>query len=110
MNTSKLLLNAYVSDGLTLNGGEQRLIELANRMRLFAPRNVIDAAENVIRGLVEISLKPSVDLRKLTVADLSRNSYSDCHSARLAGRTWTTCTRPSPEFVSRTSIVPSIGP
>jgi hypothetical protein len=77
MNASKLLLNAYVSDGFTLNGDEQRLIGLANRMRLFAPRNVIDAAENVFRGLVEISLKPSVDLRKLTVADLSKNSDSD---------------------------------
>jgi hypothetical protein len=50
MNASKLLLNAYVHDGITLNGDEQHLIGLANRMRLFAPSNVIDEAEVVIRG------------------------------------------------------------
>ena len=41
------------------------LIGLANRMRLFAPSDVIEEAEQVIRGIVERSLKPSVDLRKL---------------------------------------------
>src|ERR1700736_3008706 len=60
MNASKLLLNAYVHDGITLNGDEQHLIGLANRMRLFAPPNIIEEAEVVIRGLIEISLKPSL--------------------------------------------------
>jgi hypothetical protein len=77
MNASKLLLNAYVHDGITLNGDEQHLIGLANRMRLFAPPNVIDEAEVVIRGLIEISLKPSLDLRKLAIAELSKNPHSD---------------------------------
>jgi hypothetical protein len=55
-----LLLNAYVHDGITLNGDEQHLVGLANRIRLFAPPNVIDEADAVIRGLIEISLKPSL--------------------------------------------------
>jgi hypothetical protein len=77
MNASKLLLKAYVRDELTLSGDEQRLIGLANRMRLFAPPSVIDEAEAVIRGLIEISLKPSVELRKVAMAELSKNPHSD---------------------------------
>jgi hypothetical protein len=37
MGPSKVLLNAYVHDGVSLNGDEQHLIGLANRMRLFIP-------------------------------------------------------------------------
>jgi hypothetical protein len=77
MNASKLLLNAYVHDGITLNGDEQHLVGLANRIRLFAPPNVIDEADAVIRGLIEISLKPSVDLRRVAMAELSKNPDSD---------------------------------
>src|SRR5215468_8029718 len=58
MTASKLHLHAYVSDGLSLDSDEHHLIGLANRMRLFAPRTVIDEAEAVIRGIVELSLKP----------------------------------------------------
>ena len=72
-----MLLNAYVSDGVALKGDEQHLIGLANRMRLFAPPNVIDEAERVIRGIIEISVQPSVDLRKLTAAELSRDREHD---------------------------------
>jgi len=54
--TPKLLLNAYVHDGITITGDEQHLVGLLNRMRLFAPPNVINEAEAVIRGLIEISL------------------------------------------------------
>ena len=46
-------------------------------MRLFAPPNVIDEAEAVIRGIIELSFKPSVDLRKLSAEDLSKNRDSD---------------------------------
>jgi hypothetical protein len=77
MDASKLLLNAYVHDGITLNGDEQHLVGLVNRMRLFAPLNVVDEAEAVIRGLIEISLKPSIDFRKLAMAQLSKNPDSD---------------------------------
>ena len=77
MHGSKLLLHAYVNDGFTLNGDEQQLIGLANRMRLFAPQNVIEEAEAVIRGIVEIALQPSVDLRKLTAAELTKDRDRD---------------------------------
>ena len=77
MSASKLLLKAHLSGGFELSGDEQHLIGLANRMRLFAPPNVVQEAESVIRGVIQISLKPSVDLRKLTMADLSKNPDSD---------------------------------
>jgi hypothetical protein len=77
MNASKLLLNARVNDGFTLNGDEQHLIGLANRMRLFAPPNVIDQADAVIKGIIEVALQPSIDLRKLTLVDLSKDHDLD---------------------------------
>ena len=77
MNGSKLLLNAYVHDNITLDADAQNLVGIANRMRLFAPPSVIHEAEAVIRGLIEISLKPSVDLRKLAITELSKNTKSD---------------------------------
>jgi hypothetical protein len=77
MDASKLLLNAYVHDGIILGGDEQHLVGLANRMRLFAPPAIINEAEAVIRGIVEISLKPSVDLRKLATAEMAKNGNSD---------------------------------
>ena len=77
MNASKLLLNAYVHDELTLSGDEQHLVGLANRMRLFAPSTVIHEAEAVIKGLIEILLNPSIDLRKLAIEELSKSTNSD---------------------------------
>ena len=77
MTASKLHLHAYVSDGLSLDSDEHHLIGLANRMRLFAPRTVIDEAEAVIRGIVELSLKPGKDVRKLTVKEVAKNRDSD---------------------------------
>ena len=61
VNASNLLLNAYVRDEILLGGEEQRLIGLINRMRLFAPPNVVKSAEAVLRAIVEISLKPGVE-------------------------------------------------
>lgn len=77
MSASSLLLKAYVAEGFKLNGEEQHLIGLLNRMRLFAPPTIIDTADAVIRRIIEISLQPSLDLRKLTMADLSKNRDSD---------------------------------
>ena len=65
MSASNLLLNAYTHDAVSLGGDEQRLIGLINRMRLFAPTDVVDEAEAVLRAIVEIMLKPSVELRQL---------------------------------------------
>jgi hypothetical protein len=46
------------SGAVDLSGDEQRLIGLINRMRFFAPANVIATAEAVLRAIVEISLAP----------------------------------------------------
>ena len=77
MTASKLVVQAYVNDGLLLDADEQRLIGLANRMRLFAPRSVIEQAEAVIKGLVELSVKPGMDVRKLTVEEVVRRRHTD---------------------------------
>src|SRR5258708_32818983 len=53
MSASTLLLNAYVYDGFTLDADGQHLVGRANRMRLFAPPNVVNEAEAVMRGLFE---------------------------------------------------------
>jgi hypothetical protein len=100
MTASKLHLHAYVSDGLRLDSDEHHLIGLANRMRLFAPRTVIDEAEMVIRGIVELSLKPGKDVRKLTVEEVAKKTVIPIHfyhSAWPRDRTWITCTGPSSE-------------
>ena len=77
MNASKLLLNAYTHDEITLGGDEQRLIGLINRMRLFAPREVVGGAEAVVRAIVEISLKPGIELRQLAKEALSKSPDPD---------------------------------
>jgi len=77
MSASKLLLSAYVQDEITLTGDNQHLVGLINRMRLFAPPNVINEAEAVIRGLIEISLKPSVEFRKVAMERLSKDQQHD---------------------------------
>ena len=76
MGASSLLLNAYTRDEISLSGDEQRLIGLINRMRLFAPPDVIEGAEAALRTIVEILLKPSIELRQLAKQALS-NSIED---------------------------------
>lgn len=77
MAASNLLLNAYTQDDITLGGDEQHLIGLINRMRLFAPPAVVGAAEAVLRAIVEIFLKPSVELRQLATEALSKSLDPD---------------------------------
>ena len=76
-NASRLLLKAQVRDEIKLGGAEQQLIGLTDRMRLFAPPHVIDEAEAVIRAIVEIWLKPSVEPRQLAEAALSNTRLPD---------------------------------
>ena len=57
MSASNLLLNAYTHDEISLGGDEQRVIGLINRMRLFAPTDVVGGAEAVLRAIVEIFAK-----------------------------------------------------
>jgi hypothetical protein len=77
MNASKLLLSAYTHDDIVLGSDEQHLIGLINRMRLFAPAEVIGGAEAVLKAIVEISLKPSVELRQLALQSLSKSPDPD---------------------------------
>jgi hypothetical protein len=77
MSASNLLLNAYTHDEISLGGDEQRLIGLINRMRLFAPTDVVEGAEAVLRAIVEILLKPSVELRQLAKQALSKSLDPD---------------------------------
>ena len=76
-NASKLFLRAQVRDKITFGGDEQQLIGLINRMRLFAPPHVIDEADAVIKAIVEIWLKPSVEPRKIAEAALSKDNLPD---------------------------------
>ena len=77
MSASNLLLTAYTHDEIALGGDEQRLIGLINRMRLFAPPDVVGAAEAVLRAIAEIFLKPSVELRQLAKESLSKSLDPD---------------------------------
>jgi len=74
---SKVLLNAYTHDGIALGSDEQHLIGLINRMRLFAPPQVVSGAEAVVRALVEISLQPSIELRQLATRALAESPEPD---------------------------------
>lgn len=77
MHASNLLLNAYTRDEIVLGGEEPRLIGLINRMRLFAPAEVVGGAEKVLRVIVEISLRPSIELRQLAQEALSKSLDPD---------------------------------
>ena len=76
-NASNLLLNALTHDEITLTADTQRLVGLINRMRLFAPAKVIAGAEAVFRSIVEIELKPGVEIRQLAKEALSKNFDTD---------------------------------
>jgi hypothetical protein len=77
MTASNFLLNAYTHDELALGGDEQRLIGLLNRMRLFATPNVVSGAEGVLNAILEILLKPSIELRQLARDALSKSLEPD---------------------------------
>jgi hypothetical protein len=77
MSASNFLLNAYTHDEISLGGDEQRLIGLISRMRLFAPTEVVDGAEAALRAIVEISLKPRIELRQLAQEALSKSLDPD---------------------------------
>jgi hypothetical protein len=77
MSASNFLLNAYTHDEISLGGEEQRLIGLINRMRLFASTDVVDGAEAVLRAIVEILLKPSIEVRQLAKEALSKSFDPD---------------------------------
>lgn len=77
MNASSSFVNAYVKDSVALDGDEQRLIGLINRMRLFAPADVISEAEEVLKTIVDILLKPSIEIRQLAKQAISEGLDQD---------------------------------
>jgi hypothetical protein len=77
MSASNMLLYAFIHDEISPTGDEQRLIGLVNRMRLFAPQRVVSGAEAVLRAIVEIALKPSIELRQLAKEALSKSLDPD---------------------------------
>ena len=50
MSASNMLLTALVNEGVSIGADEQHLIGLINRMRLFAPSDVVKTAEAVTGG------------------------------------------------------------
>ena len=77
MSASNLLIDAHIHDDIALGGDEQRLVGLINRMRLFAPPEVVGGAEAVLKTIVEIYLKPSIKLRQLANDALSNSLEPD---------------------------------
>jgi hypothetical protein len=77
MSASKLLLNAFTHDELAFGADEQLLVGLLDRMRLFAPADVVGGAEAVLRAIVEISLKPRIEARQLAKQALAKSPDPD---------------------------------
>jgi hypothetical protein len=72
MSASKGVVQAYICDGLSWSADEQHLFALVNRMRLFAPSNVMEEAEAVVRKIIEISEQP-----KLELGELARTTFKE---------------------------------
>jgi hypothetical protein len=77
MSASHLLLHAFTHDEFSPSGDEHRLIGLINRMRLFAPPDVVHAAEAVLRAIAAIALRPRVELRQLAKEAASKGLDPD---------------------------------
>ena len=77
MSASQLLLSAHIRDDIALDGDEQRLIGLINRMRLFAPQEVLASAEAVLKSILGIYLKPRIELRQLAIEALADKPLPD---------------------------------
>jgi hypothetical protein len=77
MNATAALLNAYGEDGLTIGEDKQQLLGVLQRMRLFAPPNVVAEGEKVLGAIVEIALQPRFDFRSLTAAELAHRRESN---------------------------------
>jgi hypothetical protein len=77
MRASNLLLSAHISDEIALGSDEQRLVGLINRMRLFAAPAVVAGAEAVLKTIVQIALRPSIEVRQLATEALSKRLDPD---------------------------------
>jgi len=77
MTASAALISAYGEDGLTLGNDKQQLLGVLQRIRLFAPPDVVSEADKVVQKIVEISWQPLLDFRALTAADLAERRNSN---------------------------------
>ncbi len=77
MSATNWLVYASTHDEISIDSDQQRLIGLVNRMRLFAPADVVSGAEAVLKAILEIALKPSVELRQLAKEALAKNLDPD---------------------------------
>jgi hypothetical protein len=77
MSASHLFLSAHILDEIALKSDEQRLIGLLNRMRLFAPQEVLNCAEAVLKLLLNTHLKPKVELRQLALEAMAEGPRVD---------------------------------
>jgi len=77
MSASRVLLNAFTHDEFALGADERLLVGLLNRMRLFAPPDVVSGAEAVLRAIVEISLKPKIEAQQLAKQALAKSLDPD---------------------------------
>jgi hypothetical protein len=71
MTASAALMNAYIEDGLTLGKDKQELVGILQRIRLFAPPDVVTEANKVVQAIVEIAMQPQIDFKSLTAADMA---------------------------------------
>jgi hypothetical protein len=81
MTASAALLNAYVEDGLTLGQDKQQLLGILQRMRLFAPPDVVAEADKVVQAIVEIALQPQLDFRSMSAADMAQRREANVLNA-----------------------------
>ncbi|MBV8323619.1 MAG: hypothetical protein JO049_23490 [Hyphomicrobiales bacterium] len=118
MTASHLLLHAFTHDEFSPSGDEHRLIGLINRMRLFAPPDVVSAAEAVLRAIAEIALRPSVELRQVAKEALSESlpdpllAFSEiCRADLDSVRGERPMKRPNffPSWPANTGAIPSPG-
>jgi len=56
---------------------DQRSLGLMNRMRLFAPQEVLVCADAVLKTILDTYLKPRVELRQLVIEALAEGSRGD---------------------------------
>jgi hypothetical protein len=105
MSASHLLLNAHILDDIALNGDEQRLVGLMNRMRLFAPQEVLVCADAVLKTILDTYLKPRVELRQLVIEALAEGSRAThfYHSVWSADTIWTKSAIPWREQCARST-------
>jgi hypothetical protein len=63
--------------GVDVAGDRSPKSRIPGVAHLFAPAEVIGGAEAVLKAIVEVSLKPSVELRQLALQSLSKSPDPD---------------------------------